>query len=243
MIALLRTSSEETQLVQQRFLTMLPRIRRQALAAFRSLRSEARDEFVQEVIALAYSAFVRLVRRDKIGLAFPTMLARYAIRQVRAGRRVGCRQNVNDIMAPDSRRTQRPMIQRLEAYHERTGELNQLLFEDRRAGPAETAAVRLDLTAWFNKLSPRNRRIARAARHGRADQCRGAALRADGRSDQPTPQLASRALGRVPGRVTSSRLCGLIDGLFDNDLPPSLHLFRCRLGFLHSPMSMQLRRH
>ena len=60
MIALLRTSSEETQFVQQQFLTMLPLIRRQALSAFRSLRSDARDEFVQEVIALAYSAFVRL---------------------------------------------------------------------------------------------------------------------------------------------------------------------------------------
>ena len=72
------------------------------------------------------------------------------------------------------------MIQRLEAYHEQTGELNQLLFEDRRAGPAETAAARLDLAAWFDKLSPRNRRIARALARGRADQCRGAAFRADG---------------------------------------------------------------
>ncbi len=37
-----------------------------------------------------------------------------------------------------------------------------MLCEDRRAGPAETAAARLDLADWFRKLSPRNRRIARA---------------------------------------------------------------------------------
>ncbi len=44
--------------------------------------------------------FVRLVRRGKAGLAYPTPLADYAIRQVRAGRRVGCRQNAQDIMSP-----------------------------------------------------------------------------------------------------------------------------------------------
>ena len=100
MIALLRNDSEYTQFMQQRFLAMLPQIRRQALRAFRNAGAEARAELTQEVIALAYSMFVRLVRQGKVGLAYATPLADYAIRQVRAGRRVGCRQNVQDIMSP-----------------------------------------------------------------------------------------------------------------------------------------------
>ncbi len=100
MIATLRRVSEETQFVQQRFLAMLPQIRRQALRAFRNAAAEARAELTQEVIALAFAMFVRLVRRGKVGLAYPTPLTNYAIRQVRAGRRVGCRQNVQDIMSP-----------------------------------------------------------------------------------------------------------------------------------------------
>jgi hypothetical protein len=164
MVALSRNNSVKNAdaLVQERFLQMLPQIRQQALLAFRSLRAEARAELTQEVIARAYLMFIRLVRRGKTGLAFPTPLACFAIRQVRAGRRVGCRQNGQDIMSRNRRRSEGLSIQRLEAYHERTGGLNQLLVEDRRAGPAETAAARLDLAAWFAKLSPRNRRIARA---------------------------------------------------------------------------------
>ena len=41
-----------------------------------------------------------------------------------------------------------------------------MLVEDRRAGPAETAAARLDLTAWLGTLSKRNRLIAKALSMG-----------------------------------------------------------------------------
>jgi hypothetical protein len=76
------------------FLEMLPTIRRVASYAFRHLRSTAREEFVAEVIANAFAAFRRLVVRDKAALAYPTVLARFAIQQVRQGRRLGCRLNV-----------------------------------------------------------------------------------------------------------------------------------------------------
>ena len=101
MIALSRTIPlvQDAESVQERFLDGAADPSA-SLLAFRSLRSEAREESVQEVIALAYSAFVRLVRQGKVALAFATTLARYAIRQVRAGRRLGCRQNVHDIMSP-----------------------------------------------------------------------------------------------------------------------------------------------
>ena len=74
------------------FQAMLPQIRRQASIKLRHLRTEAREEFVAEVVARALR-FARLVEQGRPETARPTPLVIYAIRQVRAGRRVGCRQN------------------------------------------------------------------------------------------------------------------------------------------------------
>ena len=92
----------------------------------------------------------------------PTPLAQFAIRQVRDGRRVGGRQwhRIYCLPAPAESTASRSSgsingISRQSIWNEQ-------LVEDRRAGPAETAASRLDLTAWLRTLSKRNRQIAKA---------------------------------------------------------------------------------
>ena len=87
------------------FLRMLPVIQRSASIAFRHLKAEAREEAVQDVTANALVAFVRLVERGKVDLAFPTVLARYGVSQFRSGRRVGTRLNVRDVMSPYAQRS------------------------------------------------------------------------------------------------------------------------------------------
>jgi hypothetical protein len=164
MIASIRNHDQEgkSDSWQQQFLTMLPQIRRQAAFAFRAQRAEAREELVEEVVALAYAAFVRLARRGKAALAYPTPLASFAIRRVRGGRSLGCPQNKDDVLSPYARRIRGFTVERLDECDPQAGTWHQLLVEDRRAGPAETAAARLDLADWFRSLSPRQRRIARA---------------------------------------------------------------------------------
>ena len=137
-------------------------IRRQASLAFRNQRFEVREELIQEVIANSYRAWVLLVRRGKESVVYPTPLAQYAIRQVRGGRRVGGRLNVQDMMSPQARRCHGFTVERIDPKDPHTGTWNEQLVEDRRAGPAETAAARLDLTAWLCTLSKRNRQIAKA---------------------------------------------------------------------------------
>jgi hypothetical protein len=144
------------------FLNMLVPIQRRASRAARYHRAEAREDFVQAVVANAYAAWFRLVAEGRAERAFPTPLARYAIRQVRAGRRVGCRQNTKDVLSGGSAPLAGRLIQRLGQPDRDRRVYNQLLVEDRRAGPAETAAARLDIRAWFSALSPRTRQIARA---------------------------------------------------------------------------------
>ena len=154
--------TEQRENCNEQFLEMLPKSRRQAELAFRGRKPEALEELTQEVIASAYCAFVQLARRGKAGLAYPTPLAQYAIRQVYAGRKVGTRLNSRDVMSSRAHRKGRFAVERIDRHDQTTGTWNQLLVEDHRAGPAETAAARLDLISWLRLLSPRNRRIARA---------------------------------------------------------------------------------
>jgi DNA-binding CsgD family transcriptional regulator len=164
MVALVDSNSvADTQKSQHvRFLAMLPQIRRQALAAFRNQRFEVREELIQEVIANCYRAWVLLVRRGKESVIYPTPLAQYAIRQVRGGRRVGGRLNLHDILSPQARRHYGITIERIDRRDLQDGVWNEQLVEDRKAGPAETAAARLDLSAWLHTLTKRNREIAKA---------------------------------------------------------------------------------
>jgi len=164
MIAPLRTELIEKQSngVHDPFQAMLPKIRRQASLKLRHLRAEAREEFLAEVVARTYCAWCRLVEQGLPEIARPTPLVKYAVRQVRAGRRVGCRQNSQDILSPQIRRINGLTIERIERRDPQNGEWNELLVEDRKAGPADTAAARLDLTAWLRTLPKRNRKIATA---------------------------------------------------------------------------------
>ena len=164
MVALVKSNSvvhaQEPQ--HDRYLAMLPQIRWQASTAFRNQRFEVREELIQEVVANSYRAWVLLVRRGKESVVYPTPLAQFAIRQVRGGRRVGGRLNLQDILSPQARRHYGITVERIDRRDPQNGVWNEQLVEDRRAGPAETAAARLDLTAWLRTLSKRNRQIAKA---------------------------------------------------------------------------------
>ena len=157
---------EETDSVQDGFLAMLPRIRRHAQLAFRHLDCELRDELVAEAVAIAYCLFFGLVRQGRREVAYSTPLANYAIRRVRSGRTASCPLNRNDVMSHYSRKIQGLSIKQLESGDAASGSWNQILVEDRHAGPAETAAARIDVANWFRTLSRRDRRIAQMLGNG-----------------------------------------------------------------------------
>jgi hypothetical protein len=149
-----------------RFLEMLPRIRSQASVAFRQLRPEHKAELIQEVLANAFVAFARLVRRGKANVAYATPLANYAIRQVLDGRQVGTKPNVNDVTSPYARAACGFVVERLDRFDTEEGEWREVLVEDRHAGPAEIAAARIDVAAWLRSLPARDRRIAKTLAMG-----------------------------------------------------------------------------
>ena len=103
---------------------------------------------------------MRLVQRGLLEVVYPTPLAQFAIKQVRDGRRVGAKLNVRDVSSEYCQAHKRITVERLDLYDEAKGEWREILLEDRKAGPAETAAARIDIATWFDRLPKKKRRIA-----------------------------------------------------------------------------------
>lgn len=147
---------------QERFLAMLPVIQTYARLAFRHLKHEAREEATQEVVANALVALVRLVQLGKSDVAYPTVLARYAVAQFQDGRRVGNRRNVRDVLSPYAQKRKRFDVERLDRFDKEDGQWVQAVVEDHRTPILEQVAFRCDFPAWLDTLPRRNRRIAEA---------------------------------------------------------------------------------
>ena len=151
---------------QDRFLKMLPLIHEQASHAFRRELPERREELIAEVIANAFAAFVRLVERGAIDVAYATPLAQFAIRQIRDGRRVGSKLNIQDVSSEYCQRAKGITLERLDVLNESEDQWREIVVEDKRAGPAETAASRIDIGDWFASLPRKKRRIAKTLATG-----------------------------------------------------------------------------
>jgi hypothetical protein len=148
------------------FVAMLPAIRRTAQITFRKIRPELRDELIEEVIANAFVAYSRLVERGQADRALPSPLARFAIAQVRAGRRVGNRLRIGDVMSEYAQHQKSFYVERLDSFDDEEDCWQEIVVEDKRATPADVAACRIDFAEWLRRLTARLRRIALALASG-----------------------------------------------------------------------------
>jgi len=145
----------------EQFLDMLPLIRSQARLAFRRLRPELKQELVEEVIANAYLAFSRLVRRGREGLAYATPLANFAIRQVIAGRRVGTKLNSNDVSSVVAQRRRGFTLRTLPSESSELNIWSEILADDTATPVPDQVAFRLDFPAWLRIQNRRKRELAK----------------------------------------------------------------------------------
>ena len=146
--------------LQERYLSILPRIEGIAFVAFRDFPRDDREDAIAEVVAHAWRAFCGLVRRGKNPLEFPTVLAKYSVLSVRSGKLIGRRCNRRDVCSP-FRKKRRDEIVSVESPS-RPGEpaWKEMLIETRQSTPADIAGARIDIAAWLQQLNRRNRRIA-----------------------------------------------------------------------------------
>lgn len=145
---------------QRRFLVMLPVILSYVAHAFRNLRAEAREEAVAEAAASVYTAYARLVQRGRENFAFATVLARFAIAQIRVGRQFGGKLNSRDISSKYAQLRKRFRLGRLDRFDVVNGCWQEAVVEDHRTPVIDQVWFRIDFPAWLNSLPPRDRKIA-----------------------------------------------------------------------------------
>jgi hypothetical protein len=169
------------------FLAMLPAIERHARISFSELNPEAREEAVQETICYALAAYRQLAARGKVDLAYPSPLARYGVAHFRAGRRVGSRLNKNDALSVYAQRQRGFRVGSLDKFDAEVDGWQEIVVEDRHAGPAEIAATRIDFSQWLKTLTTKQRKIANALALGESTQ------------------VVANKYGLTPGRISQIR--------------------------------------
>jgi len=128
---------------------MLPQIPTHAKIAFAHLTPEARSEAVQNVCANACRGYARLVEQGKTDIAYPMAPARYGVMQTRDHSRVRGHLNIQDVLSRYCQVKKNVVVERLDKFDHAENVWEEVLVEDRHAGPADTAHVRLDFSDWL----------------------------------------------------------------------------------------------
>jgi hypothetical protein len=160
MFAFAETNSTTKPAWHDSFEAMLPSIRDRLNFAFSGFTHATREDAVQESLALALDAFIKLFVQGRANIAYPSVLAMYAARQFRTGRRVvGGQLKIDDVMSQRAQKLRgivvKPLVRR-----DRNGAWKEILVEDRGFTPAETAIARIDFGDWLSRLCHRDRGVA-----------------------------------------------------------------------------------
>jgi hypothetical protein len=161
--------------LQQHFLAILPRIEMHAQIQFRYLKCPGRRaDAIAEVIALAWKWFLRLVEQGKEIDEFVSVLADFAVRHVRAGRRLCGQEPIQEILSQRAQQRHGIRVEalpcctrrsRADLYSDPHGQDHLDAFEERlrdntRSPVPDQAAFRIDYPAWLLRLGQRQREIA-----------------------------------------------------------------------------------
>jgi len=184
------------------FLPLMTVVQRHAAVVFRGLPQVEREEAIAEAVASAFLAYRRLCDRgiDPVR-EFPSMMATFAVRQVKDGRHVGSRMSSKDVLSARAQRKHGFHVQSLPISTRRPHEdvhsavsgqrvmdtFEERLHENRRTPVPEQAAFRIDFPQFMRSLSQRDLRLATFLSMGNS------------------AKQAAGKFGVSPGRVTQLR--------------------------------------
>ena len=161
MVRIASESVSATPVWHEVFLRMLPAIVTHAKIAFRHLDPEAKQEAVQDVLCNACNAIARLAELGKLDLAYPSVLAGFAVSQVKDGRKVGCRLNVRDVASPYCQMKKGVKVSSIDHFDDEENGWRQAVIVDTRSSPVpEIVAFRCDFSDWLASLPRRDCHIA-----------------------------------------------------------------------------------
>jgi hypothetical protein len=202
MVAVPTPTALSVPVLQVRFLSILPRIELHGRISFRYVRCpHQRADAVAEVVALAWKWHLRLAERGKDATRFPSTLATYAARAVRAERRLCGRERARDVLSPSAQRRRHFAVERLPDFSTLSSNpLAEALVDNTQTPPPDQASFRIDFPSWLTTRSERDRRLVEVLMVGERTQDVG------------------RSFGLSPARVSQlrrdfhddwQRFCGL----------------------------------
>ena len=144
------------------FLAILPRIERHGRVYFRHVKnSSLKEEFIAEMVALAWKWTSRLAQQGKDVMRFPSAIATFAAKAVRSGRRLCGQEKGKDVLSPFAQQRHEFAVQSLPDFSTLTGNpLEDALIDNTVTPVDEQVAFRLDFPQWLSTYSDRDRRIA-----------------------------------------------------------------------------------
>lgn len=176
-------------LLHARFVSILPRIQHHGFIYFRHVRCrQKRADCIAEMVALAWKWFIRLAQKGRDACRFPSVLATFAARAVRSGRRLAGQINAKDIMNEQNQQRRGYVVGKLPDHSTlNTNPLNEALIDNTVSPVPDQVQFRLDFPAWLKRHSRRDRKIA-------VEMAKG----------EQTKRLAHR-FNLSPGRVSQLR--------------------------------------
>ena len=144
------------------FVLIIPVIREHARFSFRKKNPEEKEELIEECLANAFRAYTRLIELGKQDMIYPTVLAKFAVKQVISGRRVGGSLNSDDILSRYAQLRRDITIKRLDRYDPEEKIWKEAVVEDTETPIPEQVAFRVDFPAWLQLYQPSKRRVAEA---------------------------------------------------------------------------------
>jgi hypothetical protein len=131
-----------------------------ARISFRHLKWHQKEDAIAEAIALAWKWYVRLQKQGKDAAGFPSVLATFAARRVRAGRRLCSKEKSKDVLTRSAQvrhnLTVRPLL-----AGSRLGDnvFDEALQDNMQTPVPDQVCFRCDFPRWQGTRSERDRRL------------------------------------------------------------------------------------
>jgi hypothetical protein len=146
---------------------ILPRAKVHARVALREYNPDLREELEQEMFSLLWLWTLRLLEQGKDPRRFPTVLAVYAARHVRSGRKLCGKEKADDVLSFTAQAKHGFTVVSLPDYSSLCGNVfDEALHDNTQTPVPDQVCFRLDFPRWLSTWDDRRRRIALAMASG-----------------------------------------------------------------------------
>lgn len=147
--------------IQADFLAALPRIDNHARLYFRNVPCRHRKaDLISEVVALCWKWWLRLVEQRKNPRAFVSVLATFAAKAVRSGRRVCSQLKAKDVLSERAQQRHGFSVGKLPDFSTlNTNPLAEALTDNTVSPVIDQVQFRCDFPAWLTTHTHRNRHL------------------------------------------------------------------------------------